>query len=359
MKNNFLTTGIGITISGAIIGALGAYLSVLGNPANMGICIACFTRDLAGALGLHNAKVVQYIRPELLGITIGATISALFSKEFTPKGGSAPIIRFILGFFAMVGALVFLGCSWRTLLRIAGGDINAIFGLIGIIIGGGIGVYFWNKDYSLGQSKIYSNKLIGFIPFITSIFLLILLFSKVKFSENGAIFFSESGPGSMKAPIIIALIISIIIGIIAQRSRFCTISGIRDSIFLKDFHMLKGVIAFIVAALIVNLLTNRFNLSMENQPIAHTNILWNIVSMTLASLAFTLGAGCPGRQFIQAAEGNMDSFIFIIGSLVGAGFAHNFNLASSTNGPTSYGMIAVIIGLLFCIIVGFSMKENK
>ena len=166
------------------------------------------------------------------------------------------------------------------------------------------------------------------------------------------------GPGSMKAPIAIALIASIVIGFVAQKSRFCTVGGLRDGIFMKDFHMTKGVIAFIIAAFIVNIATSRFNLSMENQPIAHTNILWNTVSMILTGLAFTLGAGCPGRQMIQSAEGNMDSFIFVIGMLVGAGFAHNFNLASSTAGPTVYGMGAVILGLIFCVIIGFTMKEN-
>ena len=169
MKKNIFTSSIGIIVSGAIIGALAAWLSVMGNPANMGICVACFTRDLAGALGLHRAAAVQYIRPELIGLIIGATVSALISKEYSPKGGSSPIIRFILGFFAMIGALVFLGCPWRTLLRIAGGDINAIFGLIGIIIGGGIGVFFWKQNFSLGQPKAYNNKLVGFIPLIISI----------------------------------------------------------------------------------------------------------------------------------------------------------------------------------------------
>ena len=211
----------------------------------------------------------------------------------------------------------------------------------------------------MGASKNYNNKLIGLLPIVISFILLALLLSKIKFSENGAIFFSESGPGSMKAPIIISLIVSIIIGFIAQKSRFCTVGGIRDGIFMKDFHMTKGVVAFIVAAIIVNIATSRFNLSMENQPIAHTNILWNIVSMILTGLAFTLGAGCPGRQLIQSAEGNMDSLIFILGMLVGAGFSHNFNLASSTAGPTIYGMWAVIIGLIFCVIIGFTMKETN
>lgn len=359
MKKSFFTSSTGVILAGAIIGALAAFLSVKGNPANMGICIACFTRDLAGALGLHRAAAVQYIRPEIIGIVIGATISSALSKEFVPKGGSSPAIRFFLGFFAMIGALVFLGCPWRTLLRIAGGDINGIFGLIGIIIGGGIGVFFWKQNYSLGASKNYNNKFVGFLPIIISLILLALLLSKIKFSENGAIFFSESGPGSMKAPIIISLIVSIIIGFIAQKSRFCTVGGVRDGIFMKDFHMTKGVIAFIVAAIIVNIATSRFYISMENQPIAHTNILWNIVSMILTGLAFTLGAGCPGRQLIQSAEGNMDSLIFILGMLVGAGFSHNFNLASSTAGPTIYGIYAVIIGLIFCIIIGFTMKETN
>ena len=358
MKKDIFTSSIGVIIAGAVIGAIAAWLSVMGNPANMGICIACFTRDLAGAVGLHRAAAVQYIRPELIGLIIGATISAVLSKEFVPKGGSSPIIRFCLGFFAMIGALVFLGCPWRTLLRVAGGDINGIFGLIGIIIGGGIGVFFWKQNFSLGQPKAYKNKLVGFLPLVISIILLILLLSKTKFSEGGPIFFSESGPGSMKAPIVIALIASIIIGFIAQKSRFCTVGGLRDGIFMKDFHMTKGVIAFIAAALIVNIITGRFAFSMENQPIAHTNILWNVVSMILTGLAFTLGAGCPGRQMIQSAEGNMDSFIFVIGMLVGAGFAHNFNLASSTAGPTVYGMGAVILGLIFCVIIGFTMKEN-
>lgn len=45
-------------IYGGIIGLVGAILLKLGNPGNMGICIACFWRDIAGALGLHRAEVV-------------------------------------------------------------------------------------------------------------------------------------------------------------------------------------------------------------------------------------------------------------------------------------------------------------
>ena len=99
---------ITIIIAGLVIGVIAAGLVYFGNPMNMGFCIACFVRDTAGALGLHRAPVVQYIRPEIIGIVLGALICAFAKKEFSPKGGSAPMTRFILSFFAMVGCLMFL-----------------------------------------------------------------------------------------------------------------------------------------------------------------------------------------------------------------------------------------------------------
>ena len=56
---NVFATRWGIIAVGAVIGVLAALLQKLGNPANMGICVACFERDMAGALGLHRAEVVQ------------------------------------------------------------------------------------------------------------------------------------------------------------------------------------------------------------------------------------------------------------------------------------------------------------
>ena len=53
----------GIIATGAAIGLIAVLLVKLGNPANMGFCIACFIRDIAGGLGLHQAAVVQYLRP--------------------------------------------------------------------------------------------------------------------------------------------------------------------------------------------------------------------------------------------------------------------------------------------------------
>ena len=88
-KNVFATTG-GIIVVGAIIGLAAILLQKLGNPANMGICVACFERDIAGGLGLHRAGIVQYIRPEIIGLVLGSLVAALMSGEFRPRGGSSP-----------------------------------------------------------------------------------------------------------------------------------------------------------------------------------------------------------------------------------------------------------------------------
>ena len=132
---NFLATRWGIICVGGLIGVFAALLQKWGNPGNMGICVACFERDIAGAVGLHRAHVVQYMRPEILGFVFGALIAAFSFRDFRPRAGSAPIVRFVLGMWAMIGALVFLGCPWRAMLRLAGGDGTAILGLLGLVFG--------------------------------------------------------------------------------------------------------------------------------------------------------------------------------------------------------------------------------
>jgi len=54
--NRLLMSRGGPAITGAVVGILAPVLSFLGNPANMGICVACFGRDIAGALGMHEGR---------------------------------------------------------------------------------------------------------------------------------------------------------------------------------------------------------------------------------------------------------------------------------------------------------------
>ncbi len=359
-----LTSRWGPIVTGLVIGILASLLVKWGNPGNMGICMACFTRDIAGALGLHNASVVQYIRPEIIGGLLGAFIAALVFREFKPRTGSAPLVRFLLGMFAMFGALVFLGCPWRAYLRLSGGDWNAILGILGLITGIGIGIIFLKTGYSLGRNRP-APKALGWIMPAFMILLLVFLLVEPQFGRdasgnpNGPVFFSEKGPGAMYAPIAVSLVVGLVIGFLAQRSRFCTVGAIRDMILLRDNHLFNGILALITAAFITNLILGQFNPGFEGQPVAHTNGLWNFGGMVLAGLAFTLAGGCPGRQLFLASEGDGDAAMFITGMLVGGGFAHTFSIASSPAGVAAFGPTTVIVGLVICIVIGLTMRGAK
>lgn len=357
---NMLATKKGIICVGIVIGILASMLQFWGNPANMGICVACFVRDMTGALGLHRAPVVQYLRPEIIGFVLGSFIAAYAFKEFRPRLGSAPLVRFILGVFAMIGALIFLGCPWRAVLRLAGGDFNAIWGILGLTSGIWIGTRFLRSGYTLSSShKTYTSA--GWIFPIIMMFFLVLLIINPEIpgeGKSGILFYSAKGPGSMHPSLPISLVVGIVIGFLAQRSRFCTMGAIRDLILFRQTHLFSGLVSLTAAAFIVNLILKQFHPGFENQPVAHTMHLWNFAGMLLAGLAFTLAGGCPGRQLFLSGEGDGDAAVFVIGMVVGAGFAHNFGLASSGAGATTAGMIAFFVGLISCLLIGFTMRES-
>ncbi|HPF84691.1 MAG TPA: YedE family putative selenium transporter [Aminivibrio sp.] len=355
--NQVLISRWGPAVTGAFVGTAASLLVFFGNPGNMGICVACFTRDIAGALGLHRAGVVQYLRPEIPGFILGSFLAAFLSREYQPRSGSSPIVRFFLGFFAMIGALIFLGCPWRAYARLAGGDWNAIAGIGGLAVGIGVGIIFLWNGFSLGRAS-KSPAWAGIVMPLAAVALLALLFLRPLFGPEGTgpVFFSKSGPGAATAPVFIALGVGLIVGWMAQKSRFCTVGALRDLIMLRDGHLFSGVAAFLVSAFVVNLLLGQFKPGFEGQPVAHMNHLWNFIGMALSGLAFTLAGGCPGRQFIMSGEGDGDASIFVLGMLVGAGFAHNFALASSGAGVTANGMTATVIGLVFCLAVGWLFR---
>jgi YedE family putative selenium metabolism protein len=356
---NVFATSLGILAVGAIIGVVAGFLQKFGNPANMAICVACFGRDIAGALGLHRAGVVQYMRPEIIGFVLGSFAAALAFKEFKPSGGSAPITRFVLGMIAMIGALVFLGCPWRVILRLAGGDGNALFGLLGLVTGVWIGTLFFKSGFNLGRSQVQSMSTGLFLPLMMlGLLALRLIFPPVAGeAQSGVLWYSLKGPGAAYAPLFLSLGAGLGIGFLAQRSRFCTMGAIRDVLLFNQWYLMTGFLALLVAALVTNVLLGQFNPGFEGQPVAHTMWFWNFAGMLMAGLAFALAGGCPGRQLFMSGEGNSDAGIFVLGSIVGAGIAHNFGLASSPSGIGPHGMAAVVIGMVVLVFIGVTNRK--
>ena len=257
---------LGVILAGAAVGLAALILTALGNPTNMGFCIACFLRDISGAVGLHSAAKVQYVRPEIIGLVLGAFIMSVASKEFKARAGSSPAIRFVLGAFVVIGALAFLGCPLRMVLRLGGGDLNALVGLIGFIIGILVGIACLKKGFSLKRSYEVHAAEGGVLPTVMAALLILVVTVPALFK------FSEEGPGSMHAPFWIALVIALVVGALAQKSRLCMVGGLRDAFMLKDFHLLYGFVAIFVVTLVGNLAMGKFHLGFTFQPIAHSAV---------------------------------------------------------------------------------------
>ena len=149
---NFTDSKKKLALAGVICGLVAACLAKFGNPANMAFCIACFVRDIAGSLGMHQAAVVQYARPEIIGLVLGSFVISVATKEYRSTGGSSPMIRFVLGVIIMIGSLVFLGCPLRMVIRMSAGDLNAWVALIGFILGVATGAVALKKGFSLGRA---------------------------------------------------------------------------------------------------------------------------------------------------------------------------------------------------------------
>jgi len=353
-----------LALSGVVIGLLVMLLAMSGNPANMAICVACFIRDAAGALKLHTAAPVQYFRPEIVGFVCGSFLISMATKEYRSTAGSAPMVRFLLGAVMMIGALVFLGCPLRMVLRMSAGDLNAYVALIGFAGGVATGSCFLKKGFSLGRAYETKSLSGAVLPVLLAALLVIGV-------ATGAYVASTEGPGSKHAPLLLALVVALVIGALAQKSRMCFAGSIRDVILMKNFDLLSIIAALFAVMIIYNIATGNFHLSFSGQPIAHSQHLWNILGMYVVGFAAVLAGGCPLRQLILAGQGSSDSAVTFLGMLLGAAFAHNFNLVGSAakaatatdaavpGGPAMPGKIAVIVCIVLLFVIAATNLRRK
>lgn len=348
-------SSIWIWIAGLSFGVGAVLLVKAGNPGNYGFCAACHLRDIAGALGLHKAVMLQYARPEIFGWMIGAFAMSKVSGEYRPRGGSAPAVRFLLGVLMMLGALVFLGCPLRAILRLAGGDLNGITALAGFIAGIQTGIYFLKRGFSLGRAKTIQGAAAyaGYLPVTLAVVLVVAVATGA-----GFLYFSTKGPGSQHAPILVSLIAGLVTGAVAMKTRMCLSGGFRDFFLVRDTFLLKTYGLLFLSAMVANMALGTFKLGFSGQPLAHTMHLWNFLGLYLVGVAATLLGGCPLRQLIMAADGNTDAGVCVLGMLAGAGLAHTINLAASGAGVPVNGQIAVGIGILVAFGIGFMFREK-
>ena len=337
----------------AAAGLISIILVQHGNPANMGFCTACFLRDIAGGLGLHREAALQYLRPEIMGLVLGSLGAAVCFRNYKSRGSSNAILRFFLGAFMMAGALIFLGCPLRMLLRLGGGDLNALIALPGYVFGIWIGTLFLRKGYTLGNTQGQPAVSGGAGP---AFFIMLLIFVV---ASPAFIFFSTEGSGAMRAALPLALGAGLLIGFLFQRTKFCTVGAFRDLILFKNYQRLMGIAALFVIVLAGNLLLGNFNLGFAGQPVAHTQVVWSFLGMGIIGFAAVLAEGCPLRHLILVGEGNSDSMATVLGLVFGAAIMHNFKLAASPLGVPVAGQISVVIVWILLFVIAFSVTRTS
>lgn len=344
-----------LTVATALLlGAFGVLLSVWGNPENSGICVSCFIENSAGALGLHDNANMQYLRPELIGFVLGSTVSALAFRDFQSRGGSAPLSRLFLGIFLIFGCAVFIGCPIKLFLRLSAGDLTAVAGVLGLCAGVWAGLRGLANGVELVR-QVRGRATGGHL--MPLLFLLLLVFFVLR---PGFLLFSSKGGGAQFAPWMLALGAGLLLGGLAQRTRFCITGSIRNT-FLMGLRVpaFWGMLAFVAAAVIANLASGRFNPGLYGQPGAHLEHLWSFLGMGLVGWISVLIGGCPFRQLVKAGEGDADAGLVVAGMFIGGALSQSWGIAATAAGVSPAGKIAVLAGFAFVLSGCLAFRERS
>ncbi|PKG31516.1 YeeE/YedE thiosulfate transporter family protein [Methanoregula sp.] len=135
---------------------------------------------------------------------------------------------------------------------------------------------------------------------------------------------------------VVTLILGILIGWLGQRSGFCSIGGFRDFIMFRHTRLLSGFLALIVGAFVGFLafkilfpaafegffwLLGKGLAPVPGAPAGLADagyILLALIGGIAVGLIGVLLGGCPLRQLVMTAEGNIKSLCFVIGMCIGS-----------------------------------------
>ena len=120
---------------------------------------------------------------------------------------------------------------------------------------------------------------------------------------------------------VLTLLAGLVVGYLAQRSRFCMVAPVRDFILTRDWRVLKGALALFGTTYFLYSVAGYFGW-----------LTWDVPAMTasLAPVLLVAGAaglglglvsvlvgGCPTRQHVAAVQGSRDAAYYLVGFYVG------------------------------------------
>jgi hypothetical protein len=119
---------------------------------------------------------------------------------------------------------------------------------------------------------------------------------------------------------ITSLCVGLIVGYLGQRSRMCTIGGLRDFVLVRDTGLLKGVGAMLLASWVAFGVLHAIAGSDLNRLVAAGTTpsgIGAVVAILVGGLALgffaTLSGACPLRQHVLAGQGRVGAWAFLAG----------------------------------------------
>lgn len=120
--------------------------------------------------------------------------------------------------------------------------------------------------------------------------------------------------------------LGLIVGYLGQRSRMCTIGGLRDFVLVRDTELLKGAFALVAGAwvafgalrVIAGSSAGKGLLAAGTAPSDVTACVATLAGGALLGLFATLSGACPLRQHVLAGQGRVGAWWFLAGFYIAA-----------------------------------------
>jgi uncharacterized protein len=133
---------------------------------------------------------------------------------------------------------------------------------------------------------------------------------------------------------IASLVLGLIIGYLGQRSRLCYIAGYRDFLMMRDSTLLRGVLGTVIGATGGFILFDWMGGTVPAFPMllmtpglnSPATWIFTIVGALGVGIVGVLSGGCPFRMHVQALEGKMTYWFYLLGFYAGLIF---YNLVTS------------------------------
>jgi uncharacterized membrane protein YedE/YeeE len=123
-----------------------------------------------------------------------------------------------------------------------------------------------------------------------------------------------------------SLALGVIVGYLGQRSRMCSIGGLRDFVLVRDTGLLKGIAAMLVAAWVVFGAIRVISgtdaghrlIAAGTTPSGLRAVVAILVGGLVLGFVATLSGACPLRQHVLAGQGRVGAWAFLAGFYIAA-----------------------------------------